>query len=169
MKEVIYNEEFINDDEIDETVTRVKGLFINSKNEIFLSCCEDVYQFPGGHLKEGETLEEGFKREIKEEIGISLENVDNPFLCIIHRKRNYRNSGKNRQNEIYYYLVKTEENPHLDKTHLDEYEARGNYEVNRVNLKDFKNTLYENKLNKNDYIGLTKEMVRAYEEALELL
>lgn len=169
MKKVIYNEEFIKDNEIDETVTRVKGLFINSNNEIFLSCCENVYQFPGGHLKEGETLEAGFKREIKEEIGISLDKVDSPFLRISHLKRNYRNSGFNRQNDIYYYLVKTEEHPHPEKTNFDDYEKLGNYKVEAIKLEEFKKRLYENELNKNEYIGLTKEMLTAYEEVLDLI
>ena len=169
MKTVVYNEDLIKDVEIDETVTRVKGLFINSNNEIFLSCCENVYQFPGGHLKEGETLEDGFKREIKEEIGISLDKVDSPFLRITHLKRNYRNSGKNRQNDIYYYLVKTEEKPHLDKTNFDEYEALGNYKVEQIKLEEFKDKLYKNNLNNNEYLGLTKEMLTAYEEVLELI
>lgn len=169
MKTIVYNEELIKDNEIDEVVTRVKGLFINSKNEIFLSCCENIYQFPGGHLEKGETLEEALKREIKEEIGISLDKVDSPFLRISHLKRNYRNSGFNRQNDIYYYLVKTEEQPHLDKTDFDDYEMLGNYKVEIVKLDEFKKRLSENELNKNEYIGLTKEMLTAYEEVLKLI
>ena len=78
------------------------------------------FAFPGGHVEIGETLIDAFKREIEEEIGIKLNSVDEPFLHIIHCTKNYRNTGKNRQNEIYYYLVKTEEEPHLEKTHFDD-------------------------------------------------
>lgn len=94
MKEVFFNDENIQDFEIDEKVTRVKALIINDKKEIILSCCENIYQFPGGHLEMGETLEDALKREIKEELGIELKSLKSPFLHISHRKRNYRNSGK---------------------------------------------------------------------------
>lgn len=169
MKEVFFNEEKIGDTELDEKVTRVKALIINNKNEIFISCCEDVYQFPGGHLEFGESLEDALKREVKEELGIKLEKINNPFLHIAHLKRNYRNSGKNRQNDIYYFLIQTEENPHLNETNFDEYEMCGHYTSKRIPLKDFSKVLFENEKNKNDYLGLTKEMLKAYEEVLELI
>ena len=169
MKTIIYNDSNLKSAEIDEKAIRVKGLFINSNNEILLSCCEDVYQFPGGHLEFGESLEDALKREVKEELGIKLEKINNPFLHIAHLKRNYRNSGKNRQNDIYYFLIQTEENAHPEETNLDEYEMRGHYTSKRIPLKDFSKVLFENEKNKNDYLGLTKEMLKAYEEVLELI
>ena len=36
---------------------------------------QDYYAFPGGGLEEGETLEEGVIREIKEEFGINVEVI----------------------------------------------------------------------------------------------
>lgn len=169
MKRIIYNEDNLETSEIDEWVIRVKGIFINNKKEILLSCCEDLYQFPGGHVETGESLIEAFKREIKEEMGITLENDEEPFLHIINCKKNYRNTGKNRQNEIYYYLIKTEEEPHPERTNYDEYEALGNYKVDEIKLSEFKLKLSENKLNKTEKIGLTKEMLAVYDEVLELI
>ena len=169
MKRIIYNESNLKNSEIDEKVVRVKGVFVNSNNEILLSCCEDLYQFPGGHVELGETLLEAFKREIEEEMGITLKEINEPYLHIINCTRNYRNTGKNRQNEIYYYLVKTEEEPHLEKTNFDEYESLGNYNVNKIKLCEFKEKVLSNEFNKNETIGLTKEMLTAYEEVLELI
>ena len=36
---------------------------------------EEYYTFPGGHLENGETLEEGVIREIKEEFGIKVKVI----------------------------------------------------------------------------------------------
>lgn len=33
----------------------------------------DAWEFPGGHIEEGETLKDGLKRELKEEIGFTDE------------------------------------------------------------------------------------------------
>ena len=43
---------------------------VKKRNDI-----QDYYTFPGGGLEEGETPEEGAKREIKEEFGINVEIV----------------------------------------------------------------------------------------------
>lgn len=41
-----------------------------------------LYTTASGHLKAGETIEEGFSREIKEEIGISIDASDAEFVMI---------------------------------------------------------------------------------------
>ena len=81
--------------------TRVAGIiFIDGK--IALMHRKDVlkrpempeyYTLPGGGLEEGETLEEGTKREIKEEFGIDVELVKKLYEI---------KSEKFNQKEIFY-------------------------------------------------------------------
>ena len=48
---------------------------MHRKNDIKKKDFQDYYAFPGGGLEEGETLEEGVIREIKEEFGINVEVI----------------------------------------------------------------------------------------------
>ncbi len=48
---------------------------MHRKNVIKKKDFQDYYAFPGGGLEEGETLEEGVIREIKEEFGINVEVI----------------------------------------------------------------------------------------------
>lgn len=128
MKEIVYNPDNLKDEDMDELVVRTKGLLINSKNEITLGYAHKTYQFPGGHLEEGETLEECLIREIKEETGIELKDYSlTPFLKTIYYTENYKGSGKNRKNEIYFYVVNTDEVVNIDNSSLDDWEREGNY------------------------------------------
>ena len=54
MKEILFNYDCLTKDDIDEVVVRVKGLIINDRDEITLCYSHNTYQFPGGHLEEGE-------------------------------------------------------------------------------------------------------------------
>ena len=56
MKTIIINDDNLMDQDVEEVVTRTKGLIINSDNEINLVYSHLTYQFPGGHLIEGESL-----------------------------------------------------------------------------------------------------------------
>ena len=104
MKEILYNYDNLTKEDIDEVIVRTKGLIINSDDEITLGYSHKTYQFPGGHLEEGETLEECLLREIKEETGIELTDAKlKPFQKITYYNKNYHDSGKNRENQIYYY------------------------------------------------------------------
>ena len=146
MKEVIYNYDNLKENEIDEIVIRCKGLIINNKNEIMLGYCHNTYQFPGGHLEENETLLDCLKREIKEETGIELED-DEINKNIIEKNtrytKNYHNTNKNRKNEIYYYIIKTNKLPNINNNHLDKNEIEGNYIIKMINLYDVENTLID--------------------------
>lgn len=48
---------------------------MHRKNVIKKKDFQDYYAFPGGGLEEGETLEEGVIREIKEEFGINVKVI----------------------------------------------------------------------------------------------
>ena len=49
--------------------------FMHRKNVIKRKDFREYYTFPGGGLEENETLEEGVKREIKEEFGINVKVI----------------------------------------------------------------------------------------------
>lgn len=56
----------------------------------------DYYTFPGGGQEENETLEDGTKREIKEELGIDVEVI----------KILYQLEDKENQKDEYFFLCK---------------------------------------------------------------
>lgn len=142
MKEILINNDNLSIDDIDEVVTRTKALIINDNDEIMLGYSSGVYQFPGGHLEEGEELTTCLIREVKEETGIELKNIElNPFEKITYYSKNYRNSGKNRANNIYYYIIKTNEDYNLDNTSYDEGERQRGYTIKKIALGDVKDIL----------------------------
>lgn len=153
MKEMFYNHDNLLKEEINETVIRVKGLLINSHDEILLGYSNKTYQFPGGHLENNESLIEGLKREIKEETGIVLDN-DNykPFMKITYYNKNYRNTNNNRENIIYYYEIRTDKEPDINNTNLDINEINGNYVIKKISLDKVKDVLIhsipDNEINK---------------------
>lgn len=142
MKEVLYNYDNLTKEDIDEVVVRTKGLLINSRNEITLGYSHKTYQFPGGHLEPGETLLECLIREIKEETGIDITNMQvKPLERITYYNKNYRNTGKNRQNEIHYFVIKTDKKFDMDNSNLDSREIEGNYTVRIIDLDDVERIL----------------------------
>ena len=141
MKEIIYNKDNIKESSIDETVIRLKAIIINNKSEILLGKCYNTYQFPGGHLNPKEDLTTGLIREVKEETGIELSNIPTPFALIKNYSKNYRNTGKNRLNLIYYYYFNGSYMPDVTKTNLDIYEMKGNYHTEYISLESFEETI----------------------------
>lgn len=142
MKELLINNDNLSIDEIDEVVIRTKALIINDNDEITLGYSYKTYQFPGGHLEDGETLEECILREIKEETGIRIKDAKlTPFQKITYYNKNYRNSGKNRENDIYYFIVHTNEKFNMANASLDEGEKRGGYTLKTFSLNEVEDVL----------------------------
>lgn len=165
MKEVLYNYDNLNLEEIDEVVTRAKGLIINSNNEITLGYSHKTYQFPGGHLEDGETLEECLLREIKEETGIEIYDADlKPFEKITYYNKNYHGSGKNRKNEIYYYIIKTNAKFDMNNAKLDIGEKEGDFTAKTLPIENIEKILLDsitdNQINK----VIVEEMLDIFKE-----
>lgn len=164
MKEVIYNEENVTESEVTETVVRTKALLIKD-NKIILGNEKGIYQFPGGHLEEGETLEECIKREIKEETGILLTNeIKSPFIKTSSYIRNWPEEGKIRKNEFYYYIIKTDKNINLENTNYTEEEKENNFTLEEIPLENVIETLEKNIPNNKKNISITPNMIRIIKE-----
>lgn len=144
MKTKIINYDHIKEESINGKIIRVKGLIINSKKEILLAEAYTTIQFPGGHLEEGETLQEGLKREILEETGIILNQDYEPFFCLKYFLKDYPVKGNNRSIEIYYFYIYTDKIYNLDNIYLDDQEKNGNFNLNYIKLKNIKKYLREN-------------------------
>ena len=75
MKEFVINDDDLKEEDIEMRVIRVKALILNSKGNILLAFNNNTYQFPGGHVDDGEDIDECIKREIKEEVGIDVKVI----------------------------------------------------------------------------------------------
>lgn len=165
MKEVIYNYDNLIDSQVTETVIRMKVLLINSNN-IYLGYERNIYQFPGGHLEEGETFEECIKREVLEETGIYIKDaeIQKPFYKVTFLNKDWPEKGKNRKAEIYYYIVKTSEKPDLSRVSLTEHEKSGDFEVREIPLnkaiEEIQNNIEKNEKNK----VIAPDMIEAIKE-----
>ena len=144
MKEILYNYDNLKAEDIDEVVIRTKGLIINSSNEIILGYSHKTYQFPGGHLENGESLEECLLREIEEETGIKIKDaILKPFEKITYYSKNYHGSGKNRENDIYFYIVNTDAKFDMNNSKLDEWEKEGNFMVKTLPMENIEQVLID--------------------------
>lgn len=136
MREIVINDSGLNKEEIDLEVIRVKALIVNSSGKILMAFNNNTFQFPGGHLEDGESKEECIRREVMEETGIIIEESLEPFLVITTYDDNYFDTNKRVLNSIYYYRIISDEVPNLDNTHYDELELKSDFDLYYV---DFSN------------------------------
>lgn len=170
MKEINYNYDNLKLEDVDEVIVRTKALLINSSNEILLGYSHRTYQFPGGHLEEGESLIQCLVREVLEETGISLDINDAlvPFLKTVYYTRNYHGTGKNRENDIYFYVIKTDENFDLAKMDLDDWEKDGNFMIKKIPLSNIEEILMESILDNPINEVIVEEMLEAIKEVKKI-
>lgn len=160
MKQIIFNDNNLTDEDIELKVVRVKALMINSNGKILLAHNNNTYQFPGGHTEENEDKKDCLKREVMEETGIDLEINEEPFLCITTYDNNYFGSGKKVLNSIYYYRTFTDSLPNLSKTHYDELELATDFNLYYVNFNNL-DTFLKNAINDGSIdMNIAKEMIR---------
>ena len=164
MKRILINNKSLTKEELDYKVVRVKVFFVNSNNELLLAHNNETYQLIGGHLKKDESLDDCIKREIKEETGIYLKNINTPFLNITTYDDNYFDTHKKVENSIYYYRVVSDAIPDLNNTEYDDIELQSEFNLFYVKLSDFEtfinNCITEGTVDKN----IANEMLIALDE-----
>lgn len=164
MKIIVTNNDNLREEDITEVVKRVKILLVNSNNEILLAYSHNQYQFPGGHVDEGEELIDTVNRELKEETGIELNIIDiEPFACSIGYWKDWPELNKNRKTEIYFYEVLTDIKPNLDNTNYTEHEINGGFRLEYIPLASFEEVISKNALENGDNHGIGREMLSLFE------
>lgn len=141
MKTIIFNDDNLRENEIEDTVLKARAIIINDNNEVLLSKCAGFYLFPGGKLHKNESAEEGLMREIREETGIVLHNtLSEPFLRIKHMIKHYPKRGQNnifgsRQNITDYYLIKTNKDIDISQIRLTQHEKNAEFQTIRTKFR----------------------------------
>lgn len=165
MKEIIYNYDNLKEKDITEVVIRMKALVINMET-LLIGNASGVYQFPGGHLEEGESFVDCLKREILEETGIEISDneIEGPFMKISYFNKNWPEIGKNRKSEIYYYVIKTNKLPDLTKVNYTELEKQRNFKLEKIPLKKAIEVIKDNIPNAEENKIIAPDMIKAIEE-----
>lgn len=133
MKTIIYNDDYLEEKDINKEVNRAKVLLYNSNNEILLAFSHNNYFLIGGHLEEDEIFLDCVKREVLEETGIELELVDvKPYFAIEYLCKGYPEEHDNTRFVAEYFAIKTDENFDMSKVNLTESEKDGNFELRYI-------------------------------------
>ena len=136
MKRIFINDANLTDADIDYEVIRVKGLVINTNNELILIENNNTFQLPGGHNRKDEPLEVTLEREIREELGYDIDIKNGPFMMITTYDPDYMNSGSRVCNKIYYYVVYSDIEPNIDNVRLDAQETETDFSLFKIAMKD---------------------------------
>ena len=167
MKEILYNEENVQEKEINRLVRRAKVLIINSSDEILYAYSNNHYFFVGGRVEEGETFEEALVREVKEETGIDIPLEERKLICTItYMNKNYPEEGINTKSVANYYLIKSDIKPNLENSNLTEEEKSWNFELKYVH-KDKAIDLLTESLKICDKKNTVKDTLEVTKEYLE--
>ncbi len=119
-------------------------LVYNNKGEIFLAKqkkWEDKWTIPGGHLDYGEHLQDCAKREVKEETGMDVSNIE--FIGIqesVFSKEYY----KEKHMVFVDFCGKAEDNEVVLNDEMQEYQWIDPQDALRLNLGSSTKKLIEN-------------------------
>ncbi len=135
MKEITYNYDDVNENEINRIVRRAKVLIVNSNNEIMFAHSNKNYFLIGGHVDNDESDFECLEREIKEELGLDV-NIEPslPFIRIKYLNRDYPSEGVNTMSLANYYILKKDLVPKVSKTKLTNEEKEGEFHTVNINV-----------------------------------
>lgn len=168
MKEIVYNEYNLNNQEINNIIKRAKIIIINSNDEILLTCSNKNYFLIGGHVENNETDKKTLIRETLEETGIELKlNTITPFFSITYYTKNYPIINQNTKYITNYYYIKLDVKPNSSKINLTEGERKGNFKLHYIH----KNNIIEiltNSIKNCTRKNVVRDTISALEEFLKL-
>ncbi len=133
MKEITYNYDDVDENEINRIVRRAKAVIVNDKDEILLVLSHQNYYLVGGHVENSESDFECLEREIKEETGVDIEvKPMKPYFRIKYLNRDYPKEGVNTLSLANYYIVKANLKPVKKNRNLTESEKAGGFKTDYI-------------------------------------
>ena len=160
MIEIIKNSKNIKDEDVTDTIVRVKALVINSKKEVLMghSYCE--YQFLGGHVEDQEDLKQALKRELLEETGLDYDiNSFKPIGVLQKYLSEYPRVGQNTKLVIYYYEIKDDRIPNISRANYTLEEQDGNFKLRYIPFDILEDVIKENVFLCGDGQGIALEIL----------
>ena len=142
MKEIIYNNDNVCENEINNELKRAKIVIENDNGELLLVFSNNNYFLLGGHIENNESDKQCIIREVIEESGVLIPFSESyPFMKIRYYCRNYPKDGLNTKYTNNYYFMKYNLVPDISNTSLTEDEKNGNFRLEYINKKDVVNVL----------------------------
>lgn len=131
MKEIIYNQYNIDENELTDIVKRSKLVVENSKGELLFVKTIDNMFLIGGHVENNESDLITLIREIKEEAGIDfVPNISDPFICIKYLCKDYPDTGINTGYITNYYCINSDDLiPNISNLNLTEDEEKSGFKL----------------------------------------
>ena len=113
--------------------TAVRGIIQKDKKYLLIYSKYGDHKFPGGGLKQGESLEETLLREVQEETGyiVKKESISEGILVKEKRKGD---TDDLLEMDSYYFFCDVFET--IGDRNLDDYEAEYDYKVSWMTLKE---------------------------------
>lgn len=133
MKEIIYNDDNLKEEDINNYIDRAKMIVENDNNELLFASSENNYYLIGGHVEKNESFDECVVREIKEESGVDIPlEKRTPFFSIKYYCKDYPEKGLNTRYITNYYSIKYNLIPDLENTKLEQGEIAGGFKLEYI-------------------------------------
>lgn len=133
MNEIIYNENNLTEQDINNYIDRAKMIVENDNGELLFASTDNNYYLIGGHVEKDESFDECVVREIKEESGVDIPlEKRTPFFTIKYYCKNYPEEGLNTRYITNYYSIKYNLVPDLDNMRLEQGEIAGGFKLEYI-------------------------------------